>query len=88
MPSRKMVKENKYNLIIHYDDSIESDVLYDILRDVLAYDVTQLENIINIMRIKGFYAVKSYTTRKEALQECYLLYNYGVDCEIEKVANN
>ncbi len=79
------VKKDKYRLIIYSTPDLDPQHLSDMIREVFAYDVTQIGNILNILAIKGSYRVKSYKMYRDAMEDCKILFAYGVDCEVERI---
>lgn len=75
-------KKKKIGIIVYADDMNSEGFLVDVLSQLLGYDITQTENCVNIITLRGSYIVKTFTNKDTATTTLQLITDQGIPAEI------
>ena len=78
---------NKYKITIHNTEDLDPKYVDNCLREVLAYDITQIGNILNMLQYRGDCVVKEYSKYKDAMDDFRIFYEFGLTASLSRVAN-
>ena len=72
----------EYRLVIFNDNVNEFGYVVRALLDCIGCDITQAETAVRLVDMNEYYAIGTYTSRKEAYEDAGNLLSGGIDCDV------